>query len=318
VTKTKDLKESCRESARVALAYVWMELNNPATVMRLADQVLNAPPLNHRISTSTTTTTTPSTTPPTSFSPSEVNHSTDNNVAATPTIVETTNNNSTKEIESVASRRRRATMRIYACEALCMLGNSTRALQYLLVHSSSEVKIPPDDDGGDGVEDSTAGNSITVADDNVNDSWYQDDAELMVHDLAMLAGGVGGSTSLSKDDSSTAWKPWESRRYSAAKASVQLALAGACLLIGRVDTAKRLTRSLSPDGCSDDDNDGADGYGGGGCDGGRFHSKRKSPARLQRQPEKMDISVHNAVLYYLIRDGKVNEALNILRASRVL
>jgi len=128
----------------------------------------------------------------------------------------------------------------------------------------------------------------------------------MVHDLAMLDGG--GNTSFSKDTTAT-WKPWELRRLNDAKASVQLALAGACLLIGRVDTAKRLTLSVS-----------SDTFGGGSGGGDSTFPPHQKPSVPDGQPqlERTDIAVQNSVLYYLIRDGKVKEALTILQASRML
>ncbi len=89
------------ESARVSLAYLWMELNNPAPVIRMADTVLAVP-------------------------------------------LESSDSIGYDENEFVSSQRRRAMIRIYACEAMCLLGNPEGGLRYLKngktdVELSSEV-----------------------------------------------------------------------------------------------------------------------------------------------------------------------------------
>lgn len=88
------------ESARVLLAYVWIELNNPSQVVQLAEVMLKEKPL--------------------CSSKNSKNH-------------------------SGISLRRRATMRMYACEALCMLGIPSEGLNYL--NSDSEPKNVDTDSG---------------------------------------------------------------------------------------------------------------------------------------------------------------------------
>jgi len=74
----------CKESARVAQAYVWLELNNPLLTLQMVEVVLDSPVLT----------------------------GSDGN-------------------ECVFSLRRRATARLYDCEAMCILGKATDSLSYL-------------------------------------------------------------------------------------------------------------------------------------------------------------------------------------------
>jgi len=176
-TGTNDfLNESCRESVRVTLAYVWMELNNPASVMRLADLVLKAPPLMIN----------------SSHSSSEGGN-----------------------VESFcnASRRRRATMQMYACEASCMFGNPSRALKYLVDIKADRPKNDDDDDCS-----------------YYYSQWCQSNNDVtMARDLALLS-----------DSSKQPLKTWEGRRFNDAKTSVRIALAGSLIYSGRIDIAKEL------------------------------------------------------------------------------
>jgi len=96
--KNNEQHQDHLESARVSLAYIWMELNNPAPVIRLADLVLGAP-LKQVVS------------------------SNDNDGA-------TGGYDNTHEF-ILLSQRRRVMMRIYACEAMCLLGNPRGGLGYL-------------------------------------------------------------------------------------------------------------------------------------------------------------------------------------------
>jgi hypothetical protein len=73
------------DTARVLLAYVWLEKNSPTQVVHLADQMLNGKPLSS---------------------------TEDKNVY-------------------VNSMRQRATMRLYACEALSLMGHPSEAQNYL-------------------------------------------------------------------------------------------------------------------------------------------------------------------------------------------
>ncbi len=91
-----DQKRNYLDTARVLLAYVWLEQNNPTQVLNLADQMLNGKPLS----------------------------SDDKNVYMT-------------------SMRQRATMRLYAFEALSLMGRSTEAKNYL---HDPELKLPDGDD----------------------------------------------------------------------------------------------------------------------------------------------------------------------------
>ena len=75
--------KSFLEPARVVLAYIWMELNNPAPVMRLADLVLAEPLPDH-------------------------------------------DNRSKSESQGL-----RAAIRMYACEAMSLMGNPKGGLKYL-------------------------------------------------------------------------------------------------------------------------------------------------------------------------------------------
>lgn len=79
---SSDMKKKILESARVSLAFVWLELNNPAPVACLADAVLRE---------------------------------------------ELPTNQSDRTI----SQRLRATIRLYACEAMTLMGNPRGGLKYL-------------------------------------------------------------------------------------------------------------------------------------------------------------------------------------------
>lgn len=85
---------SCLESARVALAYIWMEVGNPVSTLQLANEVLNEP------------------------------------------IVE-------KEVENEnvqLSKQRRATMRLYASEAMCLIGDANSSFKFLtLGHQHEDI-----------------------------------------------------------------------------------------------------------------------------------------------------------------------------------
>lgn len=90
-----DIHKRMLESARVSLAFVWLELNNPAPVACLADAVLRE---------------------------------------------ELPTNDSDRAI----SQRLRATIRLYACEAMTLMGNPRGGLKYLpddLVKDVSDVTL---------------------------------------------------------------------------------------------------------------------------------------------------------------------------------
>lgn len=92
------------ESARVSLAYIWMELNNPAPVIRLADLVLGTPMKEMGM-------------------PSSNGNDNDS---------DTDRGGGNNAYESILlSKRRRVMMKIYACEAMCLLGNPQGGLGYL-------------------------------------------------------------------------------------------------------------------------------------------------------------------------------------------
>lgn len=91
-----DQKRNYLDTARVLLAYVWLEQNNPTQVINLADQMLNGKPLS----------------------------SDDKNVYVT-------------------SMRQRATMRLYAFEALSLMGRPGEARNYLT--NDPELKLLGDD-----------------------------------------------------------------------------------------------------------------------------------------------------------------------------
>lgn len=83
---------SCLESARVALAYIWMEVGNPVSTLQLANEVLNEP------------------------------------------VVE-------KDAENVdvqRSKQRRATMRLYASEAICLIGDANSSFKFLTLGHQNE------------------------------------------------------------------------------------------------------------------------------------------------------------------------------------
>lgn len=80
--KQSDFCKRILESARVSLAFVWLELNNPASVVCLADVVLSE----------------------------EL---------------------PTEQSELAISQRHRATIRLYACEAMSLMGNPKGGLKYL-------------------------------------------------------------------------------------------------------------------------------------------------------------------------------------------
>jgi hypothetical protein len=77
-----DFHKKILESARVSLAFVWLELKNPAPVACLANVVLGQ----------------------------EL---------------------PTKERDKVISQRLRATMRLYACEAMALMGNVREGMKYI-------------------------------------------------------------------------------------------------------------------------------------------------------------------------------------------
>ena len=84
------------EPARVLLSYIWMELNNPAPVIGLADVVLSEPL-------------------------------------------------SENESEKAASQRHRATIRMYACEAMSRMGNPEGGLSYFQPGEvDSNIEFLPD------------------------------------------------------------------------------------------------------------------------------------------------------------------------------
>lgn len=76
---------SCLESARVALAYIWMEVGNPVAVLQLANEVLDIPIPEKEID----------------------------------------------DIEVQLSNQRRATMRLYAFEAMCLIGDANSGFKFL-------------------------------------------------------------------------------------------------------------------------------------------------------------------------------------------
>lgn len=86
---------SCLESARVALAYIWMEVGNPVSVLHLANEVLDI------------------------------------------SIPE----KETDDVEEVQlSNQRRATMRLYAFEAMCLIGGANSGFKFLS-HGDKEEDI---------------------------------------------------------------------------------------------------------------------------------------------------------------------------------
>jgi hypothetical protein len=96
--KNNEQHQDHLESARVSLAYIWMELNNPAPVIRLADLVLGAP-LKQEVSSNGS------------------DGAIGGHVNARESIL--------------LSQSRRVMMRMYACEAMCLLGNPQGGLGYL-------------------------------------------------------------------------------------------------------------------------------------------------------------------------------------------
>lgn len=76
---------SCLESARVALAYIWMEAGNPVSALRLANEVLNEPVMKKEMD----------------------------------------------DEDVMLSNQRRATMRLYASEAMCLIGDAYSGFKFL-------------------------------------------------------------------------------------------------------------------------------------------------------------------------------------------
>ena len=150
--------------------------------------------------------------------------------------------------------------------------------------------------------------------------WYRHDAEQIAKDLAML-----GKSSSPADGG--AWKLWELQQLKNAKASVKFASAGACLLNGKVNTAKHITQSVSPNTLGNENNfvvdhDAETGDGVGTTTSTTIPSSpSNNNCRLsssQLPIALIDTTIQNSVLYYMIRDGKVKEALQIMQASRML
>ena len=161
----------CMESAQVSLAYVCIELNNPSAVVRLADILFE------------------------SLSTPRGESSGDNDGSENAR----TNNTST----FTPSSRNVATMRMYACEASCILGYPSKAIEYLVGKTTNdgEINMKIEEVGKDLMPHHQSMGGTATDHHGVNDGkkWF----ELMNHIKVSIQSSLEDASALSNVNDNT-------------------------------------------------------------------------------------------------------------------